>query len=120
MVAANARRSDIDPFGLANQCRKPIVTAVTGIVFTVGIEMMLAGDIVVAADNCRFCQMEARRGIAPIRGAPASDELIAKVVTAINENYKAAASQTNMLIAGIAGLVAGAMSMVAGEYVSVS
>jgi len=32
--------------------------------------------------------MEARRGIAPIRGAPASDELIAKVVTAINENYK--------------------------------
>jgi len=32
----------------------------------------------------------------------------------------AAASQTNMLIAGIAGLVAGAMSMVAGEYVSVS
>ena len=42
---------NIDPFGLANQCRKPIVTAVTGIVFTVGIEMMLAGDIVVAADN---------------------------------------------------------------------
>ena len=40
---------NIDPFGLANQCRKPIVTAVTGIVFTVGIEMMLAGDIVVAA-----------------------------------------------------------------------
>ena len=32
----------------------------------------------------------------------------------------AAASQTNMLIAGIAGLVAGAMSMAAGEYVSVS
>ena len=73
---------------MANQCRKPTVTAVTGIVFTVGIEMMLAGDIVVAADNCRFCQMEARRGIAPISGAPASDELIAKVVTAINENYK--------------------------------
>ena len=30
---------------------------------------MLAGDIVVAADNCRFCQMEARRGIAPLGGA---------------------------------------------------
>ena len=40
-----------------------------GIVFTVGIEMMLAGDIVVAADNCRFCQMEAKRGIAPLGGA---------------------------------------------------
>jgi vacuolar iron transporter family protein len=32
----------------------------------------------------------------------------------------AAASQTNILLAGIAGLVAGAMSMAAGEYVSVS
>ena len=32
----------------------------------------------------------------------------------------AVASQTNVLIAGIAGLVAGAMSMAAGEYVSVS
>ncbi len=32
----------------------------------------------------------------------------------------AASSQTNILIAGIAGLVAGAMSMAAGEYVSVS
>jgi VIT1/CCC1 family predicted Fe2+/Mn2+ transporter len=32
----------------------------------------------------------------------------------------AAASQTNVLLAGTAGLVAGAMSMAAGEYVSVS
>jgi VIT1/CCC1 family predicted Fe2+/Mn2+ transporter len=32
----------------------------------------------------------------------------------------AAASQTNVLLTGIAGLVAGAMSMAAGEYVSVS
>src|SRR5215831_4886201 len=32
----------------------------------------------------------------------------------------AAASQTNVLLAAIAGLVAGAMSMAAGEYVSVS
>jgi enoyl-CoA hydratase len=60
---------NIDPFGLANQCRKPIVTAVQGIVFTVGIEMMLAGDIVVAAEDSRFCQMEAKRGIAPLGGA---------------------------------------------------
>jgi enoyl-CoA hydratase len=60
---------NIDPFGLSNRCRKPIVTAVQGIVFTVGIEMMLAGDIAVAADNSRFCQMEAKRGIAPLGGA---------------------------------------------------
>jgi len=31
-----------------------VITAVQGIVFTIGIEMMLAGDIVVAADDCRF------------------------------------------------------------------
>jgi enoyl-CoA hydratase/carnithine racemase len=30
---------------------------------------MLAGDIVVAADDSRFCQMEAKRGIAPLGGA---------------------------------------------------
>src|SRR6266568_3663347 len=63
------KEGNIDVFGLANRCRKPIVTAVQGIVFTIGIEMMLAGDIVVAADDCRFCQMESRRGIAPLGGA---------------------------------------------------
>jgi enoyl-CoA hydratase len=60
---------DIDPYGLRNWCRKPVVTAVQGICFTVGIEMALAGDIVVAADDSRFCQMEAKRGIAPLGGA---------------------------------------------------
>lgn len=60
---------NVDPFGMTKQCRKPIVTAVQGIVFTVGIEMMLAGDIAVAADDCRFCQMEGKRGIAPLGGA---------------------------------------------------
>jgi enoyl-CoA hydratase/carnithine racemase len=35
---------------------------VQGIVYTIGIEMMLAGDIVVAADDCRLCQMESKRG----------------------------------------------------------
>ena len=59
----------IDPFGLRNRCRKPVVTAVQGICFTVGIEMALAGDIIVAAEGSRFCQMEAKRGIAPLGGA---------------------------------------------------
>jgi enoyl-CoA hydratase len=60
---------NVDPFGLENQLAKPLVTAIQGICFTVGIEMMLAGDIVVAADSSRFCQMEAKRGIAPLGGA---------------------------------------------------
>lgn len=60
---------NVDPFGLARRCRKPIVTAVQGITYTIGIEIALAGDIVVAADSARFCQMESKRGIAPLGGA---------------------------------------------------
>ncbi len=59
----------IDPFALRNRCAKPLVSAVQGITFTIGIEMMLACDVVVAADSARFCQMEAKRGIAPFGGA---------------------------------------------------
>lgn len=60
--------TNIDAFGLRNVCSKPIVTAVQGICYTVGIEMALAGDIIVAAEDSRFCQMEAKRGIAPLGG----------------------------------------------------
>jgi enoyl-CoA hydratase len=68
-TAKGVPEGNIDPFGLKNQCTKPIVSAVQGIVFTIGIELMLAGDIVVAASDCRFCQMESKRGIAPLGGA---------------------------------------------------
>lgn len=60
---------NIDPFGLQNRCRKPVITAIQGVCYTVGIEMMLAGDIVIAAEDARLCQMEAKRGIAPLAGA---------------------------------------------------
>lgn len=59
----------VDPFGLGRRCRKPVVAVVQGITYTVGIEMMLAADIVVAADTARFQQLEAKRGIAPFGGA---------------------------------------------------
>jgi enoyl-CoA hydratase/carnithine racemase len=48
---------------------KPMVVAVKGICFTVGIELMLGADIVVAADNCRFSQLEVQRGIMATGGA---------------------------------------------------
>lgn len=48
---------------------KPMVVAVKGICFTVGVELMLAADVVVAADNCRFTQMEVGRGIMAAGGA---------------------------------------------------
>ncbi|RMH79268.1 MAG: enoyl-CoA hydratase [Actinomyces sp.] len=59
----------VDPFGLRRPCRKPIVTAVKGITYTLGIELALAGDIVIAADDCRFSQLEPRRGIHATGGA---------------------------------------------------
>src|SRR4051794_12038020 len=59
----------VDPFGLNRRCRKPLVAVVQGITYTVGIEMMLAADIAVAADSARFAQLEAKRGIAPLGGA---------------------------------------------------
>lgn len=59
----------VDPFGLGKRCSKPVISVVHGMTYTVGIEMMLAGDIVIAADTARFCQLESRRGIAPLGGA---------------------------------------------------
>lgn len=58
-------------FGLPGYRRraKPMVAAVKGICFTVGIELMLGADIVVAADDCRFAQMEVQRCIMPTGGA---------------------------------------------------
>lgn len=48
---------------------KPLVAAVQGITYTLGIELMLAADIVVAADDCRFSQLEVKRGIMATGGA---------------------------------------------------
>ncbi|MGO8856872.1 MAG: crotonase/enoyl-CoA hydratase family protein [Steroidobacteraceae bacterium] len=55
---------EVDPFNLRAPIRtKPMVIALKGICFTVAIELMLAADIAVAADNCRFSQLEVKRGI---------------------------------------------------------
>ena len=62
-------KEKIDPTSLIARCSKPIVTAVKGVTFTLGIELMLAGDIVIAADNCRFSQLEPLRGIHATGGA---------------------------------------------------
>jgi enoyl-CoA hydratase len=59
----------VDPFGLDRRLTKPLVTAVQGITFTIGIEIALAGDIVIAASDTRFCQLEPKRGLAPLGGA---------------------------------------------------
>ena len=61
---------EVDPFNLRAPLRtKPMIIALKGICFTVAIELMLAADIAIAADNCRFSQLEVRRGIMPGCGA---------------------------------------------------
>ena len=60
----------IDPLGLRGLIRtKPVVCAVRGITFTYGVELSLACDVTIAADNCRFSQLEVLRGIIPTGGA---------------------------------------------------
>jgi enoyl-CoA hydratase/carnithine racemase len=61
--------SRYDPFGVwGEQVPKPVVLAVGGVAFTLSIELALAADIVVAADDVRFCQLEIGRGIIPFGG----------------------------------------------------
>jgi enoyl-CoA hydratase len=48
---------------------KPLVAAVKGITYTLGIELMLAADVVIAADDCRFSQLEVKRAIMATGGA---------------------------------------------------
>lgn len=53
----------IDPLQLKTRCTKPLIAAVSGITYTVGIELILACDIIVAAENTIFSQLETKRGI---------------------------------------------------------
>ena len=63
----------VDPLDLGapgwRRRSKPMVVAVHGITYTLGIELMLAADVVVAAADCRFSQLEVRRGIMATGGA---------------------------------------------------
>src|SRR5580765_2681650 len=59
----------IDPIGLAKpRIRKPIVAAVQGTCLTIGIELLLATDIRIAAATTKFAQIEIKRGIYPVGG----------------------------------------------------
>src|SRR3954447_15726415 len=59
----------VDPFSLGRRLTKPRITAVQGITYTIGIEIALAGDIVIASSDLRMCQLEPKRGLAPLGGA---------------------------------------------------
>lgn len=61
----------IDPLGLDEENRlcKPLVIAVQGACLTIGVELLLATDIRVAASDTKFGQIEIKRGIYPVGGA---------------------------------------------------
>ena len=60
----------LDPLMMMGEPRKkPVVVAVHGICYTIGIEFMLSCDIRIAANNTRFAQIEVKRGIYPVGGA---------------------------------------------------
>lgn len=58
-----------DPWRLDGTWTKPVVAAAHGWCMTLGIELLLAADVRVAAAGTRFSQMEVKRGIYPFGGA---------------------------------------------------
>ncbi len=68
--AALFPEGSVDPLNLhAKKREKPLVMAVQGWCLTIGIELLLAADIRLAADGTRFGQIEINRGIFPFGGA---------------------------------------------------
>lgn len=58
-----------DPWDFTGEpCPKPIVVAVQGRCYTLGIELILASQACVAADDTVFAQLEVARGIIPLGG----------------------------------------------------
>lgn len=63
-------QGSVDPWGMTGRPRtKPVLAAVQGKCLTLGIELLLAADIRVAARNATFAQIEIQRGIFPFGGA---------------------------------------------------
>jgi enoyl-CoA hydratase/carnithine racemase len=68
-IKAMVPKGGIDPWGVSTDpCPKPIVTAVQGRCFTLGIELMLAAQINVVAEDATFTQYEVSRGLFPFGG----------------------------------------------------
>jgi enoyl-CoA hydratase len=60
----------LDPWQLTGPVlEKPVIVAVQGTCLTLGIELLLASDVAVAADSTRFGQLEVSRAILPFGGA---------------------------------------------------
>jgi enoyl-CoA hydratase/carnithine racemase len=62
-------RGNVDPWGVTSDpCPKPIVTAVHGRCFTLGIELLLTAQVNIAGEEATFTQYEVSRGMLPFGG----------------------------------------------------
>ncbi|MGO9834186.1 MAG: crotonase/enoyl-CoA hydratase family protein [Polyangiaceae bacterium] len=60
----------VDPWAIEGRgLQKPVVAAMQGRVFTLGIEIALASDIRLCSEDATFAQLEIARGIFPFGGA---------------------------------------------------
>ena len=68
--AWHIKQGGLDPLGLTGpRVSKPVIAAVQGTCLTIGIELMLATDLRIAAASTKFGQIEVKRGIYPVGGA---------------------------------------------------
>lgn len=59
----------LDPWGMATRpVSKPVVMATRGTCFTLGVELALASEVVIAASDSKFAQLEVSRAIMPFGG----------------------------------------------------
>jgi enoyl-CoA hydratase len=60
----------LDPWGIQSKSvSKPVVMAIQGTCFTLGVELALNSEIVIASEDAVFAQLEVSRGILPFGGA---------------------------------------------------
>ena len=84
-VSGEGYESDYGPGGFGGFAElpgltKPVIAAVNGMAAGGGFEMMLAADLVVAADHAQFLLPEARRGIVPDVGLVRLPQMLPRVV----------------------------------------
>src|SRR5262245_50403735 len=69
-VSAVIPAEGYDPWDFFGEpCPKPVVIAAHGTCNTLGIELMLASQVAIAAEGTKFAQLEVARGIFPLGGA---------------------------------------------------
>ena len=69
--ASFIQKDKVDPWGVySNKKRtKPVIAVVQGMCLTLGIELVLAADMIVASTDAKFAQIEIKRGIYAFAGA---------------------------------------------------